>query len=152
MNSHISSAADSVDRLPRKARIGLAAAAGLAALTAALAAPQIASASATGCTHYDYSPAAFCGSVVGSGTYVQKMGASFLAAGLWGWVCNARVRFDFINTYGHTYLTYYTGLESGCNSVGSWGIWVNRWVSRGTLRFTLLSNGATVSVVQERIG
>lgn len=115
--------------------------------------PPIASASARGCTLYGKPKAlaSFCGNIVGSGLHVQSFQGAYAAAGLIGWVCDARLKVEFINTSGNVYATYLSSLEKGCNAVGGWGWTVNANAKAGTIRFTLLSSGATVAVVQETI-
>lgn len=115
--------------------------------------PTAASASAKGCTLYGWPRplASFCGQIIGSGLHVQSFQGAYAAAGLIGWECNARVEVQFINTSGGVYATYLSSLESGCNAVGGWGWTVNANAKPGTIRFTLLSNGATVAAVQETI-
>jgi len=115
--------------------------------------PSIASASAKGCTLYGRPKAlaSFCGQIIGSGLHVKSFQGAYAAAGLIGWVCDARLKVQFINTSGGVYATYLSSLQKGCNAVGGWGWTLNANAKAGTIRFTLLSNGATVAAVQETL-
>jgi hypothetical protein len=108
--------------------------------------PSAADASAKGCTLYGKPAwANFCGEINGSGLYVQNIEGAYAAGGLVGWLCNARLEVQFINTSGGVYATYLSGLQSG------WGWTINGNARAGTIRFTVLSNGATIAAVQETI-
>jgi hypothetical protein len=114
--------------------------------------PSAADASAKGCTLYGKPAwANFCGEINGSGLYVQNIEGAYAAGGLVGWLCNARLEVQFINTSGGVYATYLSSLQSGCNAAGGWGWTINANARAGTIRFTVLSNGATIAAVQETI-
>jgi len=127
--------------------------AGSMASVMSVARAEPAAASAYSCTGYGYLKwAQFCGHTVGNGTYVQTAGAGFSSAAAWaGWLTNTRVRLEFMNTSGHVYLSGLSGQQNGGSAVGAWKWTLNRHVQRGTVRYTLLSNGATIAAVQHTI-
>jgi hypothetical protein len=127
-------------------------------VTINLFSPTVASASSTGCTFYGepmyptLARAQFCGKINGSNTYVQSIGGAYIAAGYQGWLSNSSLKVEFLDNYGNVNKTYQSDIQTGYQSVGGWGWTINSYEQPGTIRFTLLSNGATISVVQERIG
>ena len=129
---------------------------GLATVSAMVNAPA-ASASAYSCTGYGVGwkyghPAQFCARTVGHGTYVETAGAGFSAPIAWtGWLVNTRLRLEFIDTRGSIYLRGLSSQHNGGSSVGAWRWRLNRTVRRGTVRYTLLSNGVQVAAVQQTI-
>jgi hypothetical protein len=115
-----------------------------------------AEASAYGCTGYGWQVGTyrsqFCGQIDGSGTYVRSVGAGFSAPIAWaGTLQNTRVKIEFVDTRGVTYWTLVSGQQNGYSSVGAWSWTLNTYVRTGTVRYTLLSNGAAYAVVQHTI-
>lgn len=117
-----------------------------------------ADASAYSCTGYGVGwrygrPAQFCADTQGSGTYVVSVGAGYSAPIAWtGWLNNTRVRVELIDDGGRVYWASVSSQHNGGSAVGGWKWTLNSHVRRGTVRYTLLSNGAQVAVVQQRIG
>lgn len=152
--------ATAVPERPRRTSSRTRRALTVAALTAAGSGllAQGAHASAYSCTGYGIAVkgvglSQFCGDTRGSGTYVQSVGAGFSAPIAWmGWLTNTRVQADFINNRGQVYRTYVSSLQSGGSAVGGWRWTLNATMQQGTLRYTLLSNGASVASVSHRIG
>ena len=114
---------------------------------------ESAAASAYSCTGTGYAKwAQFCGHTVGNGTYVQTAGAGFSSPVAWaGWLTNTRVKLEFINSSGQVYLSGLSSQQNGGSAVGAWKWTLSRHVQRGTVRYTLLSNGATIAAVQQTI-
>ncbi|WP_140743176.1 hypothetical protein [Pedococcus bigeumensis] len=117
-----------------------------------------ASASAYSCTGYGYGyswgyPSQFCGQTIGSGTYVQTAGAGFSAPIAWaGWLSNTRVRAEFYNNAGQLYWSATSSQQNGGSAVGAWKWYLYRYMQSGYVKYTLLSNGADIASVYQRIG
>jgi hypothetical protein len=144
-----------VNRLVALPAIGLSAAA--LAMTGGLANAPAAEASAYSCTGYGVGwkygrPAQFCADTNGSGLYVRTAGAGFSAPIAWtGWLTNTRVKLEFVDTGGNVYWSALSGLQSGGSAVGAWKWTLNRNMRKGHVRYTLLSNGATIAAVHHTI-
>lgn len=116
-----------------------------------------ASAFSYGCTAYGVGfswgrPSQFCGKTAGSGTYVETAGAGFSAPIAWaGWLTNTRVRADFYNNSGDLYWSATSIQQNGGSAVGAWQWTLNRNMQPGIVKYTLLSNGATIAAVEQRI-
>jgi len=116
-----------------------------------------ASASAYSCTGYGYGfswgyPSQFCGQTIGSGTYVQTAGAGYSAPIAWaGWLTNTRVRVEFYNQWGQVYWSATSGQQNGGSAVGAWKWGLYRYMQPGYVKYTLLSNGAYIASVEQRI-
>ena len=129
---------------------------GTAFLVAETATP--AGASAYSCTGYGIGipkigvTSQFCGQTVASGTYIQTLGAGYSAPIAWaGWLTNTRVSVQLINNRGQVYWSATSGQQNGGSAVGAWKWNFYGSAQAGTVRYTLLSNGATIAVVQQSI-
>lgn len=117
-----------------------------------------ANASAYSCSGYGYGfswgyPSQFCGQTIGSGTYVQTAGAGYSAPVAWaGWLSNTRVRVEFYNSWGQVYWSATSYQQNGGSAVGAWKWGLYRHMQRGYVKYTLLSNGAYIASVEQRIG
>lgn len=128
-----------------------------APLGVSLATAPSAAASAYSCAGYGYGLAwghpQFCGQTIGNGLYVQTAGAGFSSPVAWaGWLNNTRIKAEFIDNRGNVYWSAISSQQNGGSAVGAWKFNINSTMRQGIVRYTLLSNGATIVAVEQRIG
>jgi len=135
----------------------LTAAAAVAAPTALLALPAVASADATGCTSFGnhtvwghtFPSGVMCGSVIGSGTYVDGIGGTAAFAGP---ICNYRFVGTFYTNYNQYVRTVATPQQNRCNwNTGLQTAGLYAYVPSGRVVITLQSAGIPVASITEYI-
>jgi hypothetical protein len=133
------------------------------ALTALLVSTATsASASAYGCTGYGTGVSwqgvyvrngTWCGSVVGSGTYVNYVGGNFYnhIPGINN-VCNFRERAEFYTSTGAYWGSVTSPTYYRCSAASDLpNLYLNRYVPQGYVLLKLQSNGGTVATISESI-
>lgn len=125
---------------------------------ATIATASPAAASAYTCTGYGLGvpkigqTSQFCAQTDGTGTYVRTAGAGYSAPVAWaGWLTNTRIKVEFIDSSGTVYWSAVSAQQNGGSAVGAWKFTLNSNMRAGTVRYTLLSNGAEIAKVQHTI-
>ena len=93
----------------------------------------------------------FCGTVNGSGRYVNYVGGNAYNHIPGQSFCNWEIKADFYDTSGAWRDWASTGIRGGCTMIPDLNIGVHRWERQGKVRITLRSNASNVASVDEAI-